>query len=103
MKIQLDYDTKTITLEDNVNLGDFFEKIKKILPDFKEWKLDTKTVINWNNPMTIPYVPYCPPYEPYPWYPVWGTDTGKVTFNDCATRAENTGAITSGTYQLEVN
>ena len=122
MKIQLDYDTKTITLEDNVNLGEFFDKIKNILPDFKEWKLETKTVINWNNPITIPYNPYVPnpyPYNPYPWWH-YGTDvgTGTVTLksqpmtytdvNTCVDGGKITGtsvvdSITSGTYQLEVN
>ncbi len=108
MKIQLDYDAKIITLEDNVNLGDFFEKIKKILPDFKKWKLETKTVINWNNPITIPYIPSAPypytPHNPYRWY---GSGSGTVTFGsieEMKTDHRNlTGEITSGTYCLEVN
>ncbi len=102
MKIQLDYDAKIITLEDNVNLSDFFDKIKKILPDFKEWKLNTQTTINWTNPITIPHIPYYPrPYNPYPWYEWADTSTGSVTIKlDDTYKAD---VITTGTYCLELN
>ena len=93
MKIQLDYDTKTITLEDNVNVGEFFGKIEKILPDFKKWTLETKTVINWTNPVTIPYYPY-QPYTPWGWT--------YVSSGDTTVSLKNTAEIQSGTYQLEV-
>jgi len=62
MRIQLDYDTKVLKLESNINLGDFVKKIKTILPDWKKWKLETNTVIqNWANPI------YIETYS-YPWW-----------------------------------
>jgi len=50
MKLQLDYDNKSIRLEQSTNLGDFIEKISTILPDFKDWTLTTTTIQNWGNP-----------------------------------------------------
>ena len=46
MKIQLDFDAKLITVENNVNLGEFVKKIKRVLPDWKEWDITSNTVIN---------------------------------------------------------
>jgi len=101
MKIQLDYDNKTITLEDNVNLGEFVDKVKKILPDFKEWKLNTQTVIDWVNPITVPYIPYVP-YRAYPWWEWAGTGTYKI-LEDCDTFTGKAPTITTGAYCLEIN
>lgn len=54
MKIQLDYTNKTLSLENGVNMGEFFKRIKVILPDWKEWELKTNTVINnFSRPMII--------------------------------------------------
>ncbi|NQU87645.1 MAG: hypothetical protein HQ541_17985 [Mariniphaga sp.] len=55
MRIQLDYDTKTITLVNDVSLKEFFDKIKNLLPDWKEWNVASQT--------TIPYYP-----NPVPWW-----------------------------------
>jgi hypothetical protein len=63
MKIQLDYDSKTITIEDNVNLGEFVKKVEKILPEWKEWKLITKTEIIRSQPDTN-YHPWRGIYPP---------------------------------------
>ena len=63
MKIQLDTKNKTIKVEESVNLGEFIDFIKKILPDkvWREYKLETSSVINWSSPIIIePYKPYKP-------------------------------------------
>jgi len=73
MKIQLDFDRKIIKLESSSNLGELFDKIEKILPDWKEWKLETNTVINWN---TYPIYPYRMPYYNFQ------THTGYLSVNN---------------------
>ena len=63
MKIQLDFDNKNITLEKNINLKEFYDKIKQVLPDWKEWSLNTNNIINWSYPY------YVRDWErPYIWY-----------------------------------
>lgn len=93
MKIQLDTTTKTIKVEESVNLNDFFEAIKRILPDgeWKEFKLETQTVINWGSPIVInqPYRQYYPWYSPEPYY-------------TCGTNfITNNHTLTSGIYNIE--
>ncbi len=73
MKIQLDYDNKTVSIEDNVDLGDFVDKIRKILPDWREWKLETKTEIIWSQPTVI---------REHPWRIPWYTEPTWVTTSD---------------------
>ena len=77
MKIQLDTLAKTIKLENDVLLGDFFEKIMTILPNdsWKEFKLITKTKIEWRNPYPIivkeiqPWIyPTQPSVPTWPWW-----------------------------------
>lgn len=50
MKIQLDYELKVITLQSDVNLKEFVDKIQKLLPDWKEWNIQLEGGIT--------YVPY---------------------------------------------
>jgi hypothetical protein len=87
MKLQLDTTAKTIKIENDVLLGEFFEKIMVILPNdsWREFKLLTETKIKWGSPIIIkdyPTYPWWPqtPYEPYPYHP-WITygETTKVT------------------------
>lgn len=60
MKIQIDFDKKVIKLESNVNIKDFFDIIK--LEDWKDYTLETNTVINWN---MYPYYVYPYLQKPY--------------------------------------
>ena len=54
MKIQIDDTEKTIKIEGNVNLGEFIDKITKLLPEWKEYTLETNTIINnWSSPIII--------------------------------------------------
>ena len=66
MKIQLDTSSKTIKLESDVNLNDFYNMLKKLLPnnEWKKFKLQTNvTINNWSNPIIIEkHQPY------YPWW-----------------------------------
>lgn len=49
MKIQLDFTDKIIKVENTVSLDEFFKKIKVLLPDWKEWKLETPQSITYYN------------------------------------------------------
>ena len=53
MKIQIDTTLKTIKLETSENLGEFFKALELMLPNdlWKEFKLETNTIINWNTPI----------------------------------------------------
>lgn len=62
MKIQLDFTRKEIVLESNVNLKEFFDQIKTLLPDWKDWKLSANNTIYWSNP--IPWTWY-EPFNPF--------------------------------------
>ena len=78
MKIQLDYDNKVITLEDNVSLGELFKVVKDILPEWREWKLNPAIITNWQSPIVIKE------YVPRPWWqqPYYGETTGgELSFN----------------------
>lgn len=77
MKLQLDYDKKEIRLEKNVNLGEFVQKIKHILPDWKEWTIDTNVEIVFNSPTRIIERPY--------WY--W------QPYTTCSTSTDNTTSL----------
>ena len=66
MKLQIDLDNKIIRLEDKVNMGTLFSKMEEMFPDLKwrEFDLETNTIINWVNPIQI-----TPPYNPSPSFP----------------------------------
>lgn len=53
MKLQLNFDKKILVVENDTNLGDLMKKLKVILPDWKEWTLETKTIINYSSPIVI--------------------------------------------------
>ena len=77
MKVDLDFDQKIITLKSEVNIKEFHDKMKEILKDWKEWKVEAvKTEITYlqtptiypiiNTPITYPLPnqpTYSPPYE----------------------------------------
>ena len=106
MKLQLDFDKKTIKIEGDVKLDSFFDKIKKILPDWKKWKLETNTqIVGWGNPVYIDRYPIFPYAYPYWWSGGYGTTTGTITGTsivDCDISTTTGGAdaftLTGGTY-----
>lgn len=89
MKIQLDTDSKTIRIEEKVNLADLVAFIQNILPNdlWKEYSIEPHSTITWVNPITIPINPYP---NPEPWPRPW------IAYRD------NTGIGTvSGVYNIQ--
>ena len=66
MKIQLDTIQKTITIEEDVNLHDFYEQINSLLPSglWREFTLKVTKITEWRDPITV--TPNTPinPYQP---------------------------------------
>ena len=96
MKIQLDTTSKLIKVEETVNLGEFTEALERLLPNgkWKEFKLESHTVINWGNPIVIePYRPY----NPYPWWQQpWITYSGDVN------QQPSIYSLNSGIYNVQL-
>ena len=95
MKIQLDTKSKTVKLEESVNLGELQEMLEKFLPEnqWKEYKLETNTVINnWSNPIIIDR------YHPRPYYPWWQVTNIGGSYQHAKPLDNN-----SGVYCLSVN
>lgn len=71
MKIILDTSEKTIKVEGTVNLGELIETLEKMLPlgEWKSFKLETNSIIQWNIPIILKeYIKTSPLYPPtYPW------------------------------------
>jgi len=69
MKIRLDTTTKTIQIEESVNIGELIETLEKLLgPDkWKAFRLQITSELNWN-----PYPIYIEPRQKdwwhYPWF-----------------------------------
>lgn len=59
MKLQIDFDKKTIKIENDVNLGLLIDKLKIHLPEYKEYKLLMNTKIEY---ITLPNYNYRYPY-----------------------------------------
>jgi len=110
MKLQLDTSEKVIKVEEQVNFGELVKTLNKLLPkgEWKTYKLETNTVINWNQ--------Y--PVWTYPNYPFMYARSGILTTTDCVgvtttgyctTDATTTNAdtpftltsATSGTYNID--
>jgi hypothetical protein len=94
MKLQLDTTNKIIKIEEVINLGEFMEMLENLLPcdKWKEFKLETQTVINWNNPIIIePYYPK----PSIPWY-----DQPWITYDANGTTINYD--LNSGVYNVEI-
>lgn len=71
MKLQINDTAKTIKIEGEVNIGEFIEKISKLIPEWKEYTLLTNTIINnWSTPIMVQGDWVAPPTDqPYrPWH-----------------------------------
>lgn len=103
MKLQLDTTQKVIKVEEAVNLGELIDLFERLLPNglWKEFKLETHTVINWT-PTPIIISPYTPPFPQYPTYP-WvtygdlSTGTGTAVGGD----GHNNLTLNNGVYSIE--
>lgn len=97
MNIQIDTKTKTIKLQESVNLGELEDVLNKLFPnnEWKEYKLETNTVINnWKNPIIIDR------YVPRPYYPWWSTQPYIVTTGTTYTQPNT---ISNGVYNLSIS
>ena len=66
MKIQIDTKAKTVSVEGPVNIAEFINEIKTMLPDWETYSLETNVVINnWSAPVVTNSIsPQNPnPYE----------------------------------------
>ncbi len=75
MKIQLDFDNKTITLEADCELKEFIPVIQRILPDWQKWTLRMEIITTWINPVPWPIYPYVPITTPGTAKPIWDDHT----------------------------
>ena len=94
MKIQLDTNTKTISIEGTHDFSEIIKNLNKLLPnnEWKKWKLNTSTPISYwvYNPIPINYwiaIPYdypsTPNYIPYRQPTYWSTiNYDTVTYSD---------------------
>lgn len=82
MKLFIDTENKVIKIDETVNFGELIEKVKKLLHnDWKDYKLETNTVIQWRNPVVIqdwPLFPRYPYFWTQPYYGSGGTVTGET-------------------------
>lgn len=89
MKIQLDTVNKTIVIEEKVNLKDFVELVKNLLPNnmWEEYSLECKVITNWSNPWTYPItpspMPIGPYYSPTPWVTTSETTSDGIYNIEC--------------------
>lgn len=71
MKIQIDISENgtIIRVGEDINMGELITFLSVHFPNdkWKEFKLETKTVINWSNPIVIEKQPIYP-YYPIPWW-----------------------------------
>ena len=104
MKIQLDTDKKTITIEEDVLLSKLIETLDKILPN-KEWKKFTlkinTTISYWQHPIdidkyTCPYIPY-KRYD-FPW---WNNIMCSQNIGYGGKLQDTTSTLNSGVYNIQ--
>ena len=90
MKMQLDTENKTISIEKEVSFGEMISSLKKLFPEgqWKEFTLKPFVEVKWSNPVI--FNPVRPYYYEYPWW-----DTTKVI---CG---ENMGSVHVNSYTIE--
>lgn len=110
MRIRIDTEEKTISLDEAVNIGELLDRLKEWFSeeDLRSFKLEVKQEINWNpNPIIIERGPSIfPPYR-QPWY-----EQPYITYNDSAphsnTMENNTSmeyshrTLRKGTFDVEL-
>jgi hypothetical protein len=68
MKLQIDTQEKTIKIEEDINLGELIDKLTSMLPEWREYRLQHTTIVNWKDPIKIEKQkihPYINPVNPY--------------------------------------
>ena len=99
MKIQFDFEQKTIKLEGDVNFGKLIKQLDKMKVPYKEFTLETNSVINnWTYPIIYP--------QPYWNNPDWWCNSYyNGTFAiDCQSHTTTNAKIanTTSIYNVEV-
>lgn len=81
MKIQIDTIKKVVRVEEQVSLSELFDALNKLFPneEWKEYKIDTNTIINWSNPIIIDR------YRPT-WWELWPYNQPIYTTGGTATQ-----------------
>lgn len=69
MKLQIDFDKKTIKIEDAVNFGTLVERLQSLLTDWKDYTIFTNTKIEWRE---YPVYKYKNPFDNWPLGPYYG-------------------------------
>ncbi len=114
MKLQINTDVKTITIDEAVEAGELFELLNTMFPNFT-WKsymiIPEKVILHWKDPITIPWTPrpwFDPiiPYTPttpvtYPWV-TCGTTSDSIP-NTMTMNAGDNKTFTSSTYNVIIN
>jgi len=86
MKFQIDTNLKTIKLEEKALLKDVLDIMKAMFPnDWKEYTIETNTIINWVNYPTIRYVK--------PWWDLQPYWINGYTYNNLANNIGQTNNI----------
>lgn len=75
MKLQLNFDKKTVTLENDVNMGEFFQWFSEKIDNWKEWTVKTNTVVEWREPIVIER------HAPFIWPRPYYLDSPTVTYS----------------------
>ena len=104
MKIQIDTDNKTITINEDVLFKTLIAELDKLFPN-KSWehfKLLTTPIVNWVSPIIIePYYPTHPTYPTYPTYDTYPWILTGTTFNTNGITDNFSVNYNSGTYNVE--
>ena len=102
MKIQIDTNSKTIKLEETVELKELIEMLNNLFPNcmWKEYKLEMAIIQNWNYPNTI-IIDKTLPY-PYPWTnPFWYNTTTSKNTNEMINQTNTGTSIFNIDYKLQ--
>lgn len=73
MKLNIDFEAKTISIENTVNIAELMERLAQLKFDLSEWTLQNTKEIVYNTP-TLPYtLPYTVPHtDPFTQlYPIY--------------------------------
>lgn len=103
MKLQLEISDKEkiVRIEEATNVGELYDFLLAHFPNdtWREFKLEVKTVIQWQNPVIIEKEVYpSVPYNPHPNYP-WVQPTWQIISKDDTYKVD----YLSGVYCVQIN
>jgi hypothetical protein len=100
MKIQIDTKAKIIRIDETVKFDDLIKVLNKLLPkEWKDYSLETSSVIKWYNPIVWHY------YEPvpsiYPVHPIQPWRIGDVTYMPLGNGGTTSQPICESIYNVD--